>query len=795
LRLAFALPALLSLVCIFGIVTSLAYNERSITIERAQDADATSARLLSEHLFRVFRTSDAILGHLADLTAKRNVWYDDGEFQATTHSLIDNFHEISFVLLIGRDGTLVATSQTLSPPKINYADRAYFKAHMAGANTTIGEPLISRSTGKTIIPVTRALHDRDGTFAGVILCAVETAYLDSVLNAARRGPNSAVSLLRTDATLLARQPSAGIGERFAAEEALHRTQLSPNGRGEEVSPVDGGARLFSYASVNAYPLLVVVSETKDTVLAPWWSFVVKLALAASGLGVAFVVVARFAFAAIRREESALGSLRIAKDRLTSVIDAAPEGILGMDGDGRVTFVNDSALAIVGYSRAEFLGNELHALVHHAHADSSEFPAGQCPMRHALRRNQQCTVSDEVFWRADGTSVPVEYVVGPMATPDGTQGAVVLFRDITERKRAEQDMRDLMTRQRAVLTNTPIGIAIIDLNRTIIEANDAFCRVYGRQGANMVGQSARVLYGDSDLYEDIGRRAYTQVQQGQTFSDDVLMVRKDGSQIWVRLVAHLVDEKTPSLGVVWAAEDISLRKGLEMDLKRSNAELERFAYVASHDLRQPLRMVTSYLNLIRKRMVGRLNDDEASFLGFAVDGAKRMDRMIIDLLEYSRIGQDKGVKEAVSLTALARRAVETLGPAIADAGAEIVLPPVLPTLLGFASELERLFQNLIGNAIKFRAPERSPKVTVECREMAREWIISIADNGIGIAPEGLGQLFVVFQRLVSRERYEGTGIGLAACRKICEHHGGRIWIESTVDVGTTFFFALPKGVEG
>lgn len=230
---------------------------------------------------------------------------------------------------------------------------------------------------------------------------------------------------------------------------------------------------------------------------------------------------------------------------------------------------------------------------------------------------------------------------------------------------------------------------------------------------------------------------------------------------------------------------------KVELERSNFELEHFAFVASHDLRQPLRMVTSYLSLIERRMKGSLDGEIREFFHFAVDGARRMDQMIIDLLEYSRIGRTDPHKELVELDSAVAQALDHLGAAIDEAEAEIIHSPGFPVVLGNRSEMVRLFQNLIANAVKFRAPDRHPRIDIGFKDGGEEWIIAIADNGIGIAAADFDRLFAVFQRLVPREEYDGTGIGLAACRKICEHHGGRIWVESTPDQGTTFFVALPK----
>ncbi len=234
-------------------------------------------------------------------------------------------------------------------------------------------------------------------------------------------------------------------------------------------------------------------------------------------------------------------------------------------------------------------------------------------------------------------------------------------------------------------------------------------------------------------------------------------------------------------------EVTLREKTEK-LARSNEDLEQFAYVASHDLQEPLRMVASYVQLLARRYEGKLDADANDFIHFAVDGAVRMRKLINDLLTYSRVGtQGKELSPTDSEAALAQ-SVNDLKVTIEENGALVTHDP-LPTVMADRPQLGQLFQNLIGNAIKFRGNE-PPRVHISASQNGSGWIFSVRDNGIGIAPEYSERIFIIFQRLHSRQEYAGTGIGLAICKKIVERHGGHIWVESEVGKGATFYFSLP-----
>jgi len=230
------------------------------------------------------------------------------------------------------------------------------------------------------------------------------------------------------------------------------------------------------------------------------------------------------------------------------------------------------------------------------------------------------------------------------------------------------------------------------------------------------------------------------------------------------------------------------------LVESNDQLEQFAYVASHDLREPLRMVSTYIALLERRCGDRLDDEEREFLEFAREGAQRLDRMVLDLLEYSLVGRTDDAFAPVSMAEVVEAAIHDLRLAINEASAEISAAVDLPTVTGSREELVCLIRNLVGNALKYRHPSRPPVIAVGATVRGREWVMSVSDNGIGIAPEYFERIFDIFQRLHARTAYEGNGIGLAISRRIVEHHGGRIWVESVPEETTTFSFTLPMDQE-
>jgi signal transduction histidine kinase len=264
---------------------------------------------------------------------------------------------------------------------------------------------------------------------------------------------------------------------------------------------------------------------------------------------------------------------------------------------------------------------------------------------------------------------------------------------------------------------------------------------------------------------------------------VLSMLKTAYETKIRLIGELRDSYTE---LERTKEDLELKS---QELARSNDDLKEFAYAASHDLQEPLRIIRGYVQLLAKRYKGRLDADADDFIKYAVEGVERMQRLIKDLLEYSRLGVSENLKPS-ECTELVERAIANLQFAIEESGAEVTYGP-LPAIAVDPTQLSRVFQNLIGNAIKFHG-EAAPRIHISAERRGKEWVFSVRDNGIGMDPDQSERIFMIFQRLHTREEYEGTGIGLAICKKIVERHGGKIWVESEEGKGSTFYFTIPTG---
>lgn len=347
-------------------------------------------------------------------------------------------------------------------------------------------------------------------------------------------------------------------------------------------------------------------------------------------------------------------------------------------------------------------------------------------------------------------------------------------------------------------SAPDAQLIVSADGTITLVNNMAETLFGYFRDELIGAKVEILIPEAARARHVSsREAYNQHPNTRPMGllTELSAVRRDGKTVPVEisLSPAYIDQQ---LSIIVSIRDATERKQKERllqrqaeDLARSNKELERFAYVASHDLQEPLRMVSSYVQLLGRRYKGKLDADADEFINYAVDGANRMQALINDLLDYARIGRSEVKYKLVNVEDVLCTALTNLQSQIEESHA-IIEYSSLPKLNGLPIELTQLFQNLLSNAIKYRSDERL-KIDISCCDEGGYWRFSVADNGIGIEPKHHEKIFEVFRRLHAKDDYPGTGIGLAVCKKIAELHEGRIWVESVLGQGSVFNFTISK----
>ena len=366
------------------------------------------------------------------------------------------------------------------------------------------------------------------------------------------------------------------------------------------------------------------------------------------------------------------------------------------------------------------------------------------------------------------------------------GVLAIFNDITERKRMDEELE--LFRLMVEKSGDPIFMIDDDDGCRMMYVNEAAVKHYGTTREKIL--TWHIPDWDPNFtYEKLDEHV-KEIKKLKNLTIESQHRVKGGSIVPVEISLNymLYKGKVCHFGYF---RNITERKEHEEELKRSNAELEQFSYAVSHDMRQPLRMISSYLQLLERSLAGQLDGEKRGYFDSAIEGAKRIDQMLVALLEYSRIGRKGEPPTMLDSRAMLDEALQFLQPTIAEAQAKVSIAGEWPRILASHDEILRLLQNLIGNAIKFRIAGQIPEITVTSGIVKNEWHLCVADNGVGIIPDQIKRLFQVFQRLQSREAYEGTGIGLALCRKIAEHHKGCIWAESAgEDQGSRFYVVLP-----
>jgi PAS domain S-box-containing protein len=490
------------------------------------------------------------------------------------------------------------------------------------------------------------------------------------------------------------------------------------------------------------------------------------------------------------------ALRKERDFIAAVLDTAGALVLVLDKEGRIARFNKTCEVITGYSATEVAGRVFWEFL-----VPPEELNGVRQTWEALHRGNFPNKYENRWVARDGSQRLIAWSNTVIVNPEGELDYIIATGiDITEHKIAEEALKEnekMLARSQEI---AHLGSWELDLMKNELKWSDEVYRIFGLQPQELTATYEAFLEHVHPEDRTLVDAAYSgSVKEGKdSYEIEHRIVKKGTGEIrWVyEKCQHVQDAKGKIIRSLGMVQDITERKYAEEklltltdELKRSNADLKQFASVASHDLQEPLQVIKGFLGLMERRYKDKLDEKAHELIRFSIEGAMRMQELIKDLLEYSRVGTKGKAFKPTDCSLILNKAISNLKVAIEESRAEVTHDS-LPTVMANGVQLTSLFQNLIGNAIKFHGAE-APRVHISAERKGDEWIFSVRDNGIGIEPKFADTIFAVFQRLHSSDKYPGTGIGLAVCKKIVDLHDGRIWVESKPGRGATFYFTIPE----
>jgi PAS domain S-box-containing protein len=844
LRFRLIVLILLAVLPMLGLTLYNNLEQRRAAAQETQEEALRLAQLMQDQLIENTRQLLAALAQLPEIRSG-----DPAACQALLADFLAQYPMYAALSAATPGGDVWCSAPPPSQP-VNVADRSWFQRLLQTKDFVVGEYQLGRISGRSTLALAQPVLDETGDLQGSLAAGLDLTWVNRWAGEAQLPPGARFSVIDRNGTILARYPDAeGWVGRAVPEAPIIQIVLAQHRGVTEARGADGVQRLYAFsplssqreADVGVYLYIGIPPEiafaeadralgrslallglvTGLAVIAAWLAadrFVLRQTRALLGatqrlaagdldartgfayrqgeLGQLALAFDRMAETLKQRDaerKQAEQELAKARDRLASTLNSITDGYYALDAEWR--FVAANRLAEEHFSRpaSELLGQNIWNV-------TGTLPASFLYQHFSAAREERRPAH---FEAQSGVQAGYWAELHVYPREDALE---VYFRDISERKQAEAE-RERLLRQleverallQAIIQNAPEGITVIDAAGGVMLSNPAADLLFTPPAPHAGAAQATWCYPDGTPYAQRELPLMRAALYGETHRDvEMALVWPDGQRRALLVnIAPIRDSQGEITGAVRVFQDITQRKETEVslarqaeELARSNKELELFAYVASHDLQEPLRMVGSYVDLLAKRYQGQLDEQADLYIGFAVDGAHRMKRLIEDLLTYSRVGAQGESPVPTDSQAVLEEALARLQMTIEDKQATLTRD-ALPTVLADPVQLGQVFQNLIGNALKF-SHEAPPRIHVGVQPDVerRMWRFCVVDNGIGLDPKFAERIFAIFQRLHGPTEYPGTGLGLAICKKIVERHGGRIWVESQPGQGATFYFTMP-----
>lgn len=481
--------------------------------------------------------------------------------------------------------------------------------------------------------------------------------------------------------------------------------------------------------------------------------------------------------------------------LKTVMNNIKEAVTVTDLEEKIIYVNGATEELFGYTREEMIGE--HPSSFNAEVNSN-----------GIQREILKTISEGNVWREkilnkrkNGELFILSLEVKPLKDKDGKTIAFIAFqRDVTEIENAKQEIIVTKNKYAIIFESAPMGVIMTDEKGIIIECNNRIKELLGYDKNEIAGYHfCKKLHPDDCLQS---KEHLKKIIEGMGLNYiEYKFIRKDGSIVDMAVnCVSLRDKNDKFVHMVCFLTNITERKKSEyklkklaIELRQSNFELEQFAYIASHDLQEPIRVISSYCQLLKESHYDIIDDSGKKYIDYTINATIRMRTLINDLLNFSMAGKKDQPFEDVNIFNLVKEVMVDYEMAIEDTGSRIIIENDLPVIFAIHLRIKQLLSNLISNALKFHT-DKKLIIRIGCYDKGDSWLFYIKDNGIGIKPKDFDKVFGVFKRLYSRDKYPGTGIGLALCKRIVETHGGKIWIDSKPDDGTWIYFTISKNIE-